>query len=93
MTSKLAELGYDGSDIHRFYKFFLIASIVIKDPSDSVESRKAESIREVGNQKANALIVGGHKYYIDQAIMYGSIGLDYTEIKFKTLEDENKSKG
>ena len=85
MTSKLLELGYDGADIHHFYSFFMMDKIIVKDPSGC----NKESIeRQQGAQKALKLLVGGDKFYINQAISYGATGLDYTLIKFKTKKEQ-----
>lgn len=78
MVDDLVAMGYDGADIHRLHQFYGIRATVF-GPDHTME----------GNQKLSAtynlmekLVSGKDKFYIDQAIEFGRIGLEYNKVTF-----------
>lgn len=80
IVEKLKELGYDGADIHWLHRFYDIG-LIVQDPREPdrtlLETRKKFS-------NLAKLVEGGDKFYIDQAIEFGRVGLCYEDVIFKT---------
>ena len=87
MVDRLIELGYDGADIHWLHKFFRVPGAVVYNPNTK-EAAKAQVETQKDWAKFKDLVNGGAKFYIDQAIDFGRMGLDYTQVEFKVKSDE-----
>jgi hypothetical protein len=76
---KLLDLGYDPGDAHYIHSFFRIGLVVI-DPTKSAKIHAQEE-----NFKSDALssIISKGKFYIDQGVKFGRLGLKNGQIKFQ----------
>jgi hypothetical protein len=79
----LMALGYDGADIHRLHQFYGIRATVF-GPDHTMDGMQERSDRYY---KMTKLVDGGEKFYLDQAIAFGKIGLSHGEVTFKTKPD------
>lgn len=77
MVDQMLSLGYDGSDIHKFHKYFGIATAVLLNPMIGAEAQ-AEEIKQRSEKylKAKNILDAGNKSVIDAFIDRATMGLD-----------------
>lgn len=70
----LQKLRYDPLDIHYIYAFYGISvSLVVTE--DCLPHNP-------GTVKLQKLAVGSDRFYINQAVVFGRAGLEYTDVRF-----------